>query len=72
MRARVLRIVKRAALLVALIAITLMAVRIWDAQRGPPLELWHTFAPVELSADELDEADWSGYLAAEQAAFDDV
>jgi alpha-beta hydrolase superfamily lysophospholipase len=71
-RARVLRIVKRAALLVALIAIALTAVRIWDAQRGPPLELWHTFAPVELGADELDEADWGRYLAAEQAAFDDV
>jgi len=71
-RARVLRVVKRAALLVALIAITLMAVRIWDTQRGPELELWHTFAPEELETDELDEADWGRYLAAEQAAFDDV
>jgi alpha-beta hydrolase superfamily lysophospholipase len=68
----VLRIVKRAAVLVALIAITLMAVRIYDTQRGPPLELWHTFAPIELGADELDEADWDRYLAAEQAAFDEV
>ncbi len=72
MRARLLRIVKRTALLVGAVAITLMAVRIWDTQRGPELELWHTFAPVELSADELDEADWSRYLAAEQAAFDEV
>ena len=52
--------------------ITLLAVRIWDTQSGPELELWHTFAPVELSAEELDEADWSRYLAAEQAAFDEV
>ena len=52
--------------------ITLLAVRIWDSQRGPPLELWHTFVPVELSADELDQADWGRYLAAEQAAFDEV
>lgn len=58
--------------LVAVIAITLLAVRVWDTQRGPPLELWHTFAPVELSADELDEADWAGYLAAEQAVFNAV
>jgi alpha-beta hydrolase superfamily lysophospholipase len=71
-RARVLRIVKRAALLVVAIAITLMAVRIYDTQRGPPLELWHTYAPIELSADELDEANWGRYLAVEQAAFDDV
>ena len=71
-RSRVLRIVKRAALLLAAVVITLLAVRIYDTQRGPPLELWHTYAPPELSADELDEADWSRYLAAEQAAFDDV
>ena len=72
MRARLLRIVKRAALLVAAILLALLAVRIWDTQRGPPLEVWHTHAPVELTAEELDEADWSRYLAAEQAVFDDV
>ena len=72
MRARALRIAKRAALLFVVIAVTLLAVRIWDTQRGPELELWHTFAPEELSADQLDEADWGGYLAAEQAAFDAV
>jgi alpha-beta hydrolase superfamily lysophospholipase len=71
-RARLLRIARRTALLVAVIAITLLAVRIWDTQRGPELELWHTFAPVELSAEEFDEADWSRYLAAERAVFDDV
>jgi len=68
----VLRIVKRAALLVAVVGVTLMAVRIWQTERGPPLEVWHTHAPIELSADELDEADWNRYLAAEQAVFEDV
>jgi alpha-beta hydrolase superfamily lysophospholipase len=63
---------KRAALLLAAALITLIAVRIYDTQRGPPLELWHTHAPPELSADEIDQADWAQYLAAEQAAFDDV
>ena len=72
MRSRVLRWLKRAALLLGAIAITLIAVRIYDTQRGPPLELWHTYAPPELSADEIDEADWSQYLAAEQAAFEAV
>jgi alpha-beta hydrolase superfamily lysophospholipase len=71
-RARVLRVIKRTALLAGGIAITLLAVRIWDTQRGPPLEVWHTYAPVELTADELDAADWSQYLAAEQAVFDEV
>ena len=72
MRARMLRILRRGALLLGVIAITLLAVRIYDTQRGPPLELWHTYAPTELDTDELDDADWSGYLAAEQTIFDDV
>lgn len=55
-----------------MVAITLLAVRAWDTQRGSELELWHTFAPVELSAEQLDEADWGRYLAAEQAVFDQV
>jgi alpha-beta hydrolase superfamily lysophospholipase len=71
-RSRVLRFLKIGAVLLAAIAMTLMAVRIYDTQRGPPLELWHTYAPPELSADELDEADWSHYLAAERAAFEAV
>jgi hypothetical protein len=71
-RARLVKIVKRTALLVGAVAITLLAVRIYDVQRGPPLELWHTYAPIELTAEELDAADWSQYLAAEQGIFDDV
>jgi hypothetical protein len=71
-RARVLRIVKGAALLVVAILITLLAVRIYDTQSGPPLELWHTLAPGELGADALDEADWDRYLVAEQAVFEEV
>jgi alpha-beta hydrolase superfamily lysophospholipase len=71
-RARLVRIVKRTALFVGAVAITLLAVRIYDVQRGPPLELWHTYAPVELTADEVDAADWSQYLAAEQRIFDAV
>jgi alpha-beta hydrolase superfamily lysophospholipase len=71
-RSRLLRYLKRGAVLLAVVAITLIAVRIWDTQRGPPLELWHTYVPEELSPDELDRADWSRYLAAEQGIFDDV
>jgi alpha-beta hydrolase superfamily lysophospholipase len=71
-RSWVLRFLRRGAALLAVIAITLIAVRIYDAQRGLPLELWHTHVPPELSADEIDRADWSRYLAAEQATFDDV
>jgi alpha-beta hydrolase superfamily lysophospholipase len=69
MRSTVLRWLKRAALLFAVAVITFLAVRIYDTQRRPPLELWHTYAPPELSAEEIDHADWDAYLAAEDAAF---
>ena len=72
MRSRLLRLLKRATLLLVAVAITLLAVRIYDTQNRPPLELWHTYAPTELSADEIDDADWPRYLAVEQAAFDAV
>ena len=60
--------------LVALAAslVTLLGVRAYDAQRGPPLELWHTFVPHEPTAGEIDKADWQQYLAAEGKIFAEV
>ncbi|HSA82696.1 MAG TPA: alpha/beta hydrolase [Geminicoccaceae bacterium] len=72
MRSKAMKGLKRATLLFAVAIITFLAVRIYDTQRRPPLELWHTYAPPELSADQIDRADWSQYLAAEAAAFDAV
>ncbi|HSN70631.1 MAG TPA: alpha/beta hydrolase [Steroidobacteraceae bacterium] len=61
-------------LLIALLVVgsLALAVRSYRALQGPPLEPWHTFVPVELRADELDAADWSSYLAQEQAIFESV
>ena len=39
--------------LLAAIAITLIAVCVYEAQREPPLEFGHTYAPSEPSADEI-------------------
>jgi alpha-beta hydrolase superfamily lysophospholipase len=71
-RSRVLRYLKRGAVLLGVIGITLIVVRIYDTQRGTPLELWHTYVPSEMGPDELDDADWGRYLAAEQTIFDGV
>ena len=72
MRSKVLRFLKRGVVLLAAVVFTMLAVRIYDTQRGPPLEPWHTYVPDELSAEEIDAADWSRYLAAEQVIFEDV
>ncbi|MCL2891714.1 alpha/beta hydrolase [Brenneria tiliae] len=66
------RMIKRAVIIVAVAAITLLAIRIYDTQRGPALAPWHTFVPDELSADELDRADWPAYLRAEESIFQQI
>jgi alpha-beta hydrolase superfamily lysophospholipase len=72
MTKRLLRVIKWGGALLAVAAVTLLALRAYESQRGPALELWHTHVPPELRAEELHAADWRRYLAAENAAFDDV
>ena len=66
------RMLKRAALWLGIIIFTLIALRTWDAQRGPPLEPWHRLVPHELSAGQIRDADWPAWLAAEDAVFEEV
>lgn len=55
------------ALLVVLLLV--LALRVWDVQRGPPLGPWHTYVPEEPSRDAMDRADWAGWMAVEDAVF---
>jgi alpha-beta hydrolase superfamily lysophospholipase len=61
-----------AAIALVVIATGLLAVRAWVAQRGPELQLWHTFVPRELTVEQLDKADWNAYLKHEDALFEEV
>ena len=72
MRAKAVRLVKWSAILLAVILLTVLVVRAYDSQRGPPLELWHTYVPHEMTAAEIGKADWTQYLAAEQKIFGEV
>ena len=63
---------KRLAIGIGLVLATVFAVRAWDAWRAPPLKLWHTEVPTELSPREIDQADWERWLAAEDAVFAQV
>jgi alpha-beta hydrolase superfamily lysophospholipase len=67
-----IKIAKRMLSLLIVAAVTLFAIRIYDTQRGPPLDIWHVKTLHELTADELDAADWSKYLAAEAKLFDSL
>ena len=66
---KAIRLLKWFAVALVIVMATVLAVRAYDAQRGPPLELWHTFVPHELSAKEIDASDWRQYMAAEEKAF---
>ena len=72
MVAKTVKVLKWAAVLVGVSLLSVLALRAYDSQRGPPLELWHTHVPHELKAAEIDKADWKSYLASEQSLFDDV
>lgn len=72
MVARTLKVLRIGALVLGAVLLTILAVRIYDSQRGPDLQPWHTFVPDELNRKQLAKADWEAYLAAESAAFEQV
>lgn len=72
MRVFLLKALKRTAIVVVIASVSLLGLRIYDTQRGAPLEPWHTFIPKELSIAELDRSGWQDYLKAESEAFASV
>lgn len=68
-RSRILKLLKVGAALLLVALLTFLAIRIYDTQQGPPLKPWHTYVPHELTAKEIDKADWTAYLKAEDALF---
>src|SRR5215470_12764828 len=62
---RIRRILKWALLSITVVSVVLLAFRSYRSLNGPALHLWHTFVPHELSADQIDMADWTRYLAQE-------
>jgi alpha-beta hydrolase superfamily lysophospholipase len=67
-----MRLFVRAFQLLVLVVVLLLVARAWEAQRGPALAPWHTYATDEPDAGEIDALDWSGYLQREAALFDSV
>ena len=70
MRSRIVGLARRGLAGLALVLVTLFVGRAWQSQLGPPLRPWHTYVPRELRAEEIDAADWAGYLKAEASIFD--
>ena len=71
MRAKLFKFLKVVVVLLVLAVFGLLAIRAWDSQRGPPLAVWHTYAPDDLTARDIEKLEWDGYLKAENALFDE-
>jgi hypothetical protein len=69
MRRKVLTSISIVGALLCVALLTFLGIRIYDSQRGLPLEPWHTYVPHELSAEKLDASNWTQYLAAEATIF---
>ncbi len=61
---------KWSAALLALALFVFLGVRIYLSQRGLPLEVWHTWSPDELTATEIEAADWGRYVEKENELFE--
>ena len=66
------RLLKQGALILGVATLTLLAWRAYDSERGPALQPWHLKVPHELSVEQLDHADWSAWLQAEDRVFTEV
>jgi alpha-beta hydrolase superfamily lysophospholipase len=62
----VIKALKRVLLVLSIFLLAVLVLRIWDTRGGPSLQPWHTHVPQELSPGEMDDSDWSGYLAHEE------
>lgn len=69
---RLRTVLKGTLLVVAIVAVTLLAIRAYDSQRGAPLKPWHTYVPEEPDATALDQMNWAEYIKAENALFESV
>lgn len=72
MGSRLIKLLKVGAGLILVGVVLFLGIRIYVAQRGAPLEPWHTFVPHELAAQEIDRADWDRYLEVENAVFQEI
>jgi alpha-beta hydrolase superfamily lysophospholipase len=66
------KLLKWAAGLLVVAVLGLLAIRAYDAQRGPPLAVWHTYTPHDLTAKKIRKIEWAEYIKAENALFDEV
>ncbi len=66
------RILKFILFVLLIVLATIFGVRAVESMRGAPLQPWHTQAPDDASASQIDTMDWAQWLAAEDTVFRQV
>jgi alpha-beta hydrolase superfamily lysophospholipase len=72
MGSKAIKLLKLLVVLLSISVVALLGMRAWDAERSPPLAIWHTYTPDDLRAGELQKLEWVDYIRAENALFDEV
>lgn len=65
----ILRLILWLLVLSLVLAFAAFAIRIYVTESGPDLQLWHTYVPRDMHAEEIDKATWADYVAAEDKLF---
>lgn len=63
------RWLKRIIVAAILLVTGALCARIVMTMGGPELQPWHTFVPDEMRAEDINQADWEGYISAESHLF---
>lgn len=69
MSAGLASLIRHVALTLLVVLIVFLGVRVYQTESGPDLHLWHTWTGSEMSANALDKATFSQYLAREEMLF---
>lgn len=69
---RLMTLAKKIGMVVGIVLVVLLAVRVYLSQQGPELHLWHTWRADEMSVREMDNGNFAGYIARENAIFADL
>lgn len=69
---RLMTLAKKIGMVVGIVLVVLLAIRVYLSQQGPELHLWHTWRADEMSVREMDNGNFAGYIARENAIFADL
>jgi alpha-beta hydrolase superfamily lysophospholipase len=72
MNRKVFRVVKYASACLLIALAVFLGLRVVVSLRGPSLSAWHTYVPREMTVAQMQDADWTRYLAEEARVFMDV